>query len=223
MKAQYGRRADQEFWREHWTGSDGQAAVEAASRSPLGYMLRRALPPYTRVLDVGCGAGQWTLLMRMWGHKVLPIDWVSELQVPFEFIIADARRIPIPARTMDAYVSLGIWEHDEHGPAAFAEEAYRVLKPGGRLIVSVPYLHLWERLRPSAPPIGEFYQYQFTQREFVDMLRRHNFKILWTDFYGIAGGSSIPPQVRRRMRWLRRLPGLKWLAGRALFVVAERC
>ena len=100
---------------------------------------------------------------------------------------SDLRALAVAGGTVVAYVSLGVVEHDLDGPDAILAEAYRVLEPGGVLIISVPYLNGVRRL--GAPWIrrrqlavhrrgGAFYQYAFTRREFLGALRRQGFQPL---------------------------------------------
>ena len=53
---------------------------------------------------------------------------------------ADVRALPFPDRTFDAIYSMGTVEHVRNPGAAIAE-CYRVLKPGGRVLLGVPNRH----------------------------------------------------------------------------------
>jgi SAM-dependent methyltransferase len=58
-------------------------------------------------------------------------------------IQGDGAKLPLADGQMDAIIGLDIFEHIEDDVAAFAE-AYRVLKPGGILVLSVPaFKSLW--------------------------------------------------------------------------------
>src|SRR5207249_6206926 len=74
-------------------------------------------------------------------------------------------------------------EHRIEGPEPFLSEAYRVLKPEGKAIISVPFfgpirglksrLLLYEKERPDLP----FFQYGFGHEEFVGYLQKAGFLI----------------------------------------------
>ncbi len=102
----------------------------------------------TDVVDIGCGTGLLALafaprVRRVWALDVSPgmvadigrraeqdgIDNVIPLQ-------ADARLLPLPDQSIDLAVSSYALHHiDEEGKRESLHEAYRVLRPGGRLIV----------------------------------------------------------------------------------------
>jgi ubiquinone/menaquinone biosynthesis C-methylase UbiE len=58
-------------------------------------------------------------------------------------LIADAEYLPFQNQTIPAYVSNFVLEHSAN-PIQYLKEAYRTMKPGGLLIISVPtsYWHL---------------------------------------------------------------------------------
>jgi ubiquinone/menaquinone biosynthesis C-methylase UbiE len=97
------------------------------------------------VLDVGCGTGLLISALRTRGTPslTLGVDLSSEMievaagapgKVGF-WTLADAAKLPIRDRSFDLVVSSSSMHHWPAPSAAF-EEMFRVLRPGGRLVVS---------------------------------------------------------------------------------------
>ena len=112
--------------------------------------------PADRVLDVGCGAGRHSFAMLRKGASVVALDYsMSEVESvdgmframyfegeapPGAHAIAvrgDAYRLPFPDESFDVIVAAEVLEHLPDDARAFAE-LERVLKPGGRIAVTVP-------------------------------------------------------------------------------------
>jgi SAM-dependent methyltransferase len=55
-------------------------------------------------------------------------------------ILCDAKNIPLKNESVDGVLSTSSLEHMEF-PELFFEEAHRVLKPGGKLFINVPFIH----------------------------------------------------------------------------------
>ena len=179
--AYYSRAATQEFWSEHWADEDVHRLVRVASASPLTALIEAALPPAGRILEAGCGLGQYVILLRERGRAVTGADWsldaLSRCKAAAPsapLAVMDLRRLAVKTGVLAAYISLGVAEHDQEGPGAIVAEAARVLAPGGRLLLSVPYWNgarrlLTPRLVREARRIraagGEFYQFAFSRRE----------------------------------------------------------
>ena len=192
--AYYSRAATQEFWSEHWGGEDVDRLVRIASASPLTALIEGALPPSGRILEAGCGLGQYVILLRQRGRAVTGVDWSLDAlgrckrAVPSTPLAAmDLAGLAVKTGALAAYISLGVVEHDANGPGAVVAEAARVLAPGGRLLLSVPYWNGTRRLLTSwlaregrriRAAGGEFYQFAFTRREVRAFLEAHGFRVI---------------------------------------------
>lgn len=118
-------------------------------RVALKLLRRHTLPVQRpRVLDLGCGTGVISQELGEWSD-VVSLD-MSDLALKFcserglrHLVRARGEWLPIAASSVDAILALDIFEHIEDDAAAF-REAYRVLRPGGVLVLSVPaFRSLW--------------------------------------------------------------------------------
>jgi SAM-dependent methyltransferase len=100
------------------------------------------------VLDLGCGTGVVLRELASWAHpvgldmseKALGYCQTRELR---ELVKGDGERLPFAGNSFDAIVGLDIFEHIKDDVAAF-QETYRVLRPGGVVVLSVPaFRALW--------------------------------------------------------------------------------
>ncbi|MBS2965293.1 class I SAM-dependent methyltransferase [Actinocrinis puniceicyclus] len=112
--------------------------------------------PGDRVLDLGCGGGRHAFALLRKGAEVVALDYsmdeIKSVDAMFEAmrlegeVPADARavavrgdayRLPFPDNAFDVVVAAEVLEHLHDDTRAFAE-LRRVLKPGGRIAVTVP-------------------------------------------------------------------------------------
>lgn len=96
------------------------------------------------VLDLGCGAGFYTRALEQRAGAYLGLDLsasgprLARLLFPdpgLGFVRADATRLPLAGASVDHAFSTEVIEHIPAASAVF-EEAYRVLKPGGCLLLT---------------------------------------------------------------------------------------
>jgi 2-polyprenyl-3-methyl-5-hydroxy-6-metoxy-1,4-benzoquinol methylase len=98
------------------------------------------------VIDLGCGEGHLAGLIAENGHAVVGIDKnrdkieiAKALYPKVSFTVGDLRKTGLPERSFDTVLLAEVLEHlpEDVGKEAI-EAAMRLLKPGGRLVVSVP-------------------------------------------------------------------------------------
>lgn len=133
---------------------------------PLGALVDRVEkePIYTyldphageHILDVGCGTGNFSLELARKGVKVTGIDIsepmlakarkkAADAGLAIEFLHADAMKLPFGDNTFDKIVSVTALEFAPDLKAVL-EESYRVLKPGGRMVIGlIGGNSLWSR------------------------------------------------------------------------------
>ncbi len=102
-------------------------------------------PPKGRILDLGCAFGFATRRLKRAGYVTVGVD-ASQSYIERarradpsgEYYVADATRTPLADNSFDGAICLDVLEHlpDERGAVA---ELARLVKPGGTLVLSVPY------------------------------------------------------------------------------------
>ncbi|MBX3095770.1 MAG: class I SAM-dependent methyltransferase [Fimbriimonadaceae bacterium] len=118
------------------------------ARRQLALDLWRKYAPTGPVLDLGCGTGAVAAEVARTA-PVVGLDFThlalrhAQERGLRQLVRGDGARLPLAEDSFSAVVALDIFEHIEDHASAF-REAYRVLAPGGVLVLSVPaYKWLW--------------------------------------------------------------------------------
>jgi SAM-dependent methyltransferase len=130
------------FGTRNWlqAGPDYSRAVEY----PLVARMLDVGPGQT-LLDIGSGRrAEFATLAARAGVEVTAVDMRADigaeaLASTVRHVRADARDLPFADGTFDRVSAISAVEHIEDGEGAAVAELARVLAPGGRLVLSVPY------------------------------------------------------------------------------------
>jgi SAM-dependent methyltransferase len=91
------------------------------------------------VLDVGCGRKPYQKFTRAHRYVGVDIDTPATRALAAADVFYDGRRLPFPDASFDTVICSQVLEH-VFEPDAFVRELARVLRPGGRLVLSVPFV-----------------------------------------------------------------------------------
>lgn len=108
------------------------------------------------ILDIGCGSGGMMIALSTLGAKVSGIEVdrglfsLGKIRLKkinnAQIILTDGKKIPFPDNYFDAITCIHVIEHVEQTIDEFLREVYRVLKPGGLVLLDCP-----NRLYPIEP------------------------------------------------------------------------
>jgi SAM-dependent methyltransferase len=154
----YWQEATDSFWAHIWDHTGSLAYWQDALNGRLSRVYERAIARYVKpggkTLEAGCGLGQVVLALRARGFDCHGLDFAERTiellrdrfpDTPFRS--GDIRHLPYDDATFDAYLSFGVIEHFTAGQDIMLKEAARVLRPGGTIVLSVPGLNAYRRLR----------------------------------------------------------------------------
>jgi SAM-dependent methyltransferase len=244
----HAEEADEAFWTDYWQARVDAGYYEQAEQFDLttdemGQVLLAEMPRDGRHLEAGCGAGFWVAALRQAGLAVEGIEYAPNLveivnrvypQLPVCY--GDALAIDCPDGTYASYLSFGVVEHRVEGPEPFLAEAFRVVRPGGKMIISVPNLGWVRRTKAqlnrygSSPPQKPFFQYAFSDDLFTQFIEQAGFQV--TDTRQIylhrllleESSSYRWLNERRTSSILKRITGqhLRGMDGHMLLIVAQK-
>jgi ubiquinone/menaquinone biosynthesis C-methylase UbiE len=166
---------------EDWAGfySDPKPATLSAqnlvSRRRFALeMLEARVSPGSNILDIGCGAGQLAGELMQRGYSAWGVDlsgamveYAREHYGPDRFRVGDIEQIPFPDNTFDAVMCLGVMEYLEKDEPAL-REMWRVLKPGGRAVITTPSIicpffymdAAYKQMRVVGRPLVRLFRYR---------------------------------------------------------------
>lgn len=151
------RRDRMRAYFDELAGKFGRHYVPGRSWKGIAEALLKLMPPMV-VADLGAGEATLSQLLAQRAEQVIAVD-NSEQMVAFgrdlasrhalanlEYRVGDLEEIPIHDGTVDLAIFSQSLHHASHPPKA-VEEAWRILKPGGRIVVLDLLRHGFEDAR----------------------------------------------------------------------------
>lgn len=196
--------ADEAHWYRHWADKVRSDYYSAARELPLGASqlgrtIAETFDPKGRLLEAGCGAGWYVAALDSHGFDVegieyskMLVDLVNRTAPELAVRFGDATHLGESDGSYSSYLSIGVVEHRETGPEPFLQEAFRLLRPGGRAIVTVPGFGPIRRIkarlggyRAQRSDLPPFYQFGFDVAELASLIEAVGFRIDHTEYHSV--------------------------------------
>ena len=155
--------------------------------------------PCESLLEVGCGIGKLISLLREDGYEAYGVDlpnlspyWSRLINNSQYFYCCDATSLPFADESFDMIFSLGVIEHigtaighctlrDDYQDKRrqFAQEILRVVKPGGRILISCPNKSFPIDFQHGVTDDRSLDSLSINLRDFIHKATKLNFHATW--------------------------------------------
>ncbi|MDD5261017.1 MAG: class I SAM-dependent methyltransferase [Methylacidiphilales bacterium] len=134
-----------------------------------------------KLLDAGCGTGANYEAIRRFFPQIKPVGMdisplalqYSAARVPGFFLQASVECLPFPEDTFEFIVSMDVLYHERVDPALALRDFFRVLKPGGALLLNLPAFSWLSGEHDRAVHAGR----RFHPDRLADSLREAGFQV----------------------------------------------
>lgn len=183
-------------WEDIWHDASVEVELDAV-KSPRSLETLNAYLPYlsrdATILEAGSGLSAVVITLRRMGYSVIGLDYalnaleISRRHTPdLPLYAADVHALPHAENSLGAYLSFGVLEHFEAGMAAPLGEAFRVLEPGGILVLTIPYPNVVNRLTAwrrrvrgvSVLTDDDFFESTYTRKTLTAAVRAAGFEVV---------------------------------------------
>jgi len=201
------------LWEKSKLSTDKQ--ILTLRKTPQWREISRLFNPGEIVLEAGCGLGSWVRFLYSQGliptgldYSLATIERLRKSYPDFNWIYGNIQRMDFNDETFHHLVSWGVIEHLEEGIEQALREFFRVLKPGGYLFLTVPWISPVRLLTGYSKcgdnldrlPSGkaQFHQYFFTKQELHELVESAGFSVIKICHSSIHAKTLLPISFRRR-------------------------
>ena len=181
-------------WEEIWEESSIELELEAVQYDRAQETIGAYLPFLSKEelhLEAGSGLSAVVIALRALGYHVLGLDYAQNAlrdsrryDATLPLTAGDVHFLPYRDDCFASYLSFGVLEHFEHGMLPALQEAYRVIKPGGILVLTIPYpnvvyraVHFKRRLQGAGQLTNDaFYESAYTCGQLIDIVSQAGFR-----------------------------------------------
>jgi len=202
----YGKKASPEFWDNHWNVDNFKSVVEASKNDKFILDNTRRYLKKGRILEGGCGVGSNVYCLHYNGYSAFGVDFakntVANINKYFpELNVAagDVRNLEqFENESFEGYWSLGVIEHFYEGYEDILIEMKRVVKKGGYVFLTFPYMSPLRRFKArfgrykkfenNSCELKDFYQFALDDALVKNDFEKYGFALKYRKpFEGIKG------------------------------------
>ncbi len=184
-----------------WDQNDILDLLSSCERDGLLSFIERYIKKDDKILESGCGLARWVKKLENMGYHCIGIEYsettvknVKNVWPELDIFVGNILYHPFKDDTFNAVISLGVVEHFEEGPAQALSDIFRILKPRGVGIITVP---CFNRIRKMKHPFttnklkiggNRFFEYQFSPEYFSSIVKFCGFEIIEQKPFAIIDG-----------------------------------
>ncbi len=191
----------------NWKKNEIQDLLASCEKDGLFPFILRYIQKDDQILESGCGSARWVKNLENKGYycqgleySVTTLKIVKEIWPELDIFVGDILCHPFKDNSFDAVMSLGVVEHFEEGPEQALSEIFRILKPGGIGIITVPCFNIIRQIKhpfnrhkyiyytKERNKAKKFFEYRFSPEYFLSILKLNNFEIIEQNPFALIDG-----------------------------------
>lgn len=222
--------ANSEYWDILWEKElKDQIHTKYKSKTFVTNVTERYLSKGSAILEGGCGLGTHVNSLSLNGFQVTGVDYaqktvssLNELMPELDVRLGDVRNLPFENDSFDGYWSLGVIEHFWFGYDGIANEMHRVLRVGGYLFLTFPWISplrkykvakgFYPHLTKNDGEPNSFYQFLLSTESVSQTFINKGFEVVYIT--GLDGLKGLKDEVEIFSLHLNRLYKSKLFSAR---------
>jgi SAM-dependent methyltransferase len=164
-----------------------------------------------KVLDFGCGSGYGTALISKYCSQAIGVDISSDAIAYaketnhnsklsfFEIREVEKSPLPFPDASFDTVLSFQVIEHIKD-PQVYIEEIYRVLKPGGQIIIATPERE--KRLFSFQKSWNVWHVKEYSKKQLYELLNEHFSNVKMLELGGREDVLALELKRTNKLKWI---------------------